>query len=85
MTQVELTPLYRLRYRADSTLDLGRVGTYLLTRYGNCGRAVFDGPGAMEATLDKKERVRFLRFLRRHHPPGGLTLDEGRRVYAHKD
>lgn len=79
--------LYRLRYHADSTLDLGRVGSYLLTRYAKDGRAIFVSgeQGTMEARLDKKERTSFLRFLRRHHPPGGLTIDEGRRTYAHKD
>lgn len=83
--QLEMVPLYRLRYHAESTLDLGRVGAYLLTRFGRDGRAVFAGPGTMEVLLDKKERICFLRFLRRHHPPGGLTLDQGKRVYATKD
>lgn len=85
MTQIELTPFYRLRYHADSTLALSRVGTYLLTRYGKDGRVVFAGPGTMEATLDKKERLRFLRFLRRHHPPGGIVFDDGKRTHANQD
>ncbi len=78
-----LAPLYRLRYKAISSLDLGLVGSYLLDRYGRDGRAVFvfGEQGTMEILLNKKERTNFLRFLHRHQPPGGLTLDQGKRVW----
>lgn len=84
--QLDLTPFYHLRYQAPSTLDLGPVGSYLLTRYGKDGRVVFAGPGAMQATLDKKERQRFLRFLRDHREEfrGAVVFDDGKRTYATK-
>lgn len=77
--QQPLVALYRLLYQVPSTLDLGAVGHYLLTRYARDGRASFAGPGAMVATLDKRERDNFLRYLRYRQLGHNLVYDDGRK------
>lgn len=80
--QPELMALYRLRYRAESSLHLEPVGTYLLTRYGKSGRVLFCGPGAMELHLTKQERKNFLRFCRSRQLLNHIEFDDGRREPA---